>query len=191
MSKRARAQQRKAPKLLRRTGPRYTLEEKLSAVTILVECGGLTVEGINHARELLNSNTSLDTLNKWLHQYKAQVINASNALVPIPLDVAATVETTRIQLAEKLTKILDKSLDRAEQTVENAGYRDVMVGSGIALDKLRVMSSLTSSVEAKLKALAQECRTRHTTLDDLLDDVLNALRQQPPAIESSHDISIE
>lgn len=183
MVKRADVQNRPAPRRLKRKVPSYTEQEKIAVVTILLEHGGMTVEAIDYARQLTNSNLSTNTLYKWLAAYKDKVIAANSALMAKPPDITSVVESTRNTLLERMSRILDKSLDRAEETVGEAGYRDVMVGSGIAIDKIRVVASITPDVEAVLKRMAAACKEHNTTLIDYLTDCLDALNSAPITLD--------
>ena len=197
-TKTARARQRRpVPQPSERVYPTYSEEERIAVVTLLVQAGGVTHEGITLARQRLNSNVSTATLTKWMHRYKDRVLAVQPSLAPQPVDFVSTVEKTRNEVA---TLLNDAFLRYArhinkEDVANKASARDGAVVMGIAYDKLQAMISPYATYNDDFAELDTLLQSIGYTFKEYLSDSIAAakakrsimLSDKPKSLSSSNE----
>jgi transposase-like protein len=174
-------QHRSKPKPVLRRGPHYSEDEKIAAVTIMLELGGLTKEAITAARIRLNSNVSTTTLGKWKNEYQDKVIAAKTELAPRPVNTAETVRATQAGLVNDLIAIqrliVDHIVTDQDEVVGKASLRDSMVSLGISSDKLEQWLSISPDARDRWNKLQALCLPAGLDPISMFDDFLAALQK--------------
>lgn len=173
-------QPRHAPKPSVRQRPVYTEEEKLAAVTILLQANGLTHEGITLVRERLNSNVSSGTMSRWIHAYRDRVLAASPSLQPQPVDLPGVVEKTRNEVATLLNDAFLKYARHLnkDDIADKSSARDAAVVMGIAYDKLQALISPYATYNDRFAELDTLLQALGYTFSEFLDDSIAAAKRR-------------
>lgn len=184
---------RPAPRLVLRRGPKYTREERIAAVTIMLSLGGMTVESINAVRLRLNSNISTTSLARWLSEYGDEVKAAKADIIPKPTSTIELVQSAQANLVNDLVDIQNMivtSIKSHPEQVDEASLRDKTVSLGITSDKIERWLPMTPEARDRWSQLQQMCL--HYNLDPIavFDDMLLGLQRAVEArqIASGHDI---
>lgn len=176
-SKRPPARQRPAPRTPNRIRPTYTEEEKIAAVSIMVQAGGLRREAIAIARQIVKGNPSESTLFRWWLDYYDRVVQSRPEIVPSPIDIGAIVDQTRDILLPKMKSIITKLMNRLDDddVIKSATFRDTAIAFGILHDKLENMLTLSPEELAVWRRFVSACNRANyphlTALEDYIEEL--------------------
>lgn len=174
---------------------RYTREEKLRAVTIMVGMGGMTYEAIEQIRLVLKRNVSKDTLSHWQTQFRDEVISIQPQLAPKELDVPKIIAETRQKLLVNLSAAAEKYSDHltSQDVIDKASARDSAVVVGISTEKLLLVAGRTPELDNLLQSFIKECEGTTFNPQSLLESLVNAVKAKKQALltESSDIIDGE
>jgi transposase-like protein len=123
---------------------RYTEQDKIRAVTIVIANGGMTYEAMEQVRQLLNNNKlSYTCLHQWVKRYRDDIKRARPDLLPPSLDT--TVNEMRNHLLTTMTQAVVKYADHVndDKVVAETKGRDAGVVMGILVDKLEALTGVT------------------------------------------------
>ena len=160
-----------------RARQRYSVEDKLKAVSIIATYKGITLEAVNEIRTLFNTDIDVSTLHKWRKQYESQVIAANPDLAPQPIDVSKIVAETRQKLLSNLAQLVSKVSARQLQddVIDKASLRDLSVTLGISTEKILLLAGRSPELDNQFQRLIQACiGTRYdpmTLLSAVIDNV--------------------
>lgn len=95
------------------------------------------------------------TVHRWIEEY-GPVVKAA-----LPDNTATIVAQVQEGILQQWHEIRIASLERAKETVKQAGYRDVMVGAGISDDHILKRQSVPIEVEQFWRRWQADCFTLH------------------------------
>lgn len=174
---------------------RYTQDEKIKAVTILVGMGGMSPESHRQAEIALNRKINYQTLACWQTELKSKIIESTPELAPKELDVPKIIAETRrdllVNLSESIGK-LSKSVND-QDAIDKASLRDRYVSLGIGTDKLLIVAGRSPELDNLLQAFIKECEGTTFNPQSLLESLVNAVKAKKQALlaESSDIIDGE
>lgn len=120
----------------KRSVRRYTEAEKITAISVTVECGSL----VNASRQL---GIPVKTLNRWYYdpKYKEKKIEFQK----IRDDLSENVKTYMESRQKRVFGILDKILDRLfdDDRLDSATYSQLTTAFGTLIDKYAVVKAGT------------------------------------------------
>ena len=174
-------QNKPAPPLMlnRRKKQKFTLEDKLKAVAAMVRCGpGVTLEGIDMAREVMRYAPGERTLYRWYEKYHERVEAAQGAVTVQKPDTQIVYETD-IQLSASLRGLMSKVLSALNQDekIADSSLRDLAVVFGIAADKDRLFNSLSPEMTSAIRELAAVCDEKRIEPLQAIKDLTENIRQ--------------
>lgn len=189
--KRTRTKTAQAENAHKDTRLQYTDEERLKAVTILAQLGGLSAESLKHVQIALNRKVKYSTLAKWQTELKPKIIESTPELAPQPLDVPKIIAETRQKLLVNLSAAAEKYSDHltSQDVIDKASARDSAVVVGISTEKLLLVAGRTPELDNLLQSFIKECEGTTFNPQSLLESLVNAVKAKKQALlAESNDI---
>lgn len=159
----------------KRLRPAYSEDDKLAAVAIMLDHGGMTKEAIKLVQDYLgNGGISTQTLKRWRDFYgdkvKAVVAKPESnlAVAKVVLEAQSSALEMMQQLRDGLLKHAVSVLDDTEQ-LKKEGMRNVVVSVGVLQDKLDKARGLSETTRRKLTELSMLLLEDDRNIDDWLD----------------------
>lgn len=159
-------------------GKRYTADDKLRAVSAMLAQNRehpFSDASLAAARAAMGFDVPVSTLRQWNIAYHDKALS----LLPA-VNERAIVETTYNNLATSLVTLQTKLLTRAtaDDKINEAGLRDLVVSLGIVIDKMKAMIGLPTSTVLLNQQLSALCVRMGIPIDDVLSDVIAEARRR-------------
>ena len=168
--------------MVARQKPRYTDEEKMRAVSVMVRLGGGTVEALDLARRAMDGSPSDRTLFKWYYEMGDRVRSANPEIIPVQKTdglIVAESDAAILDILEKLVRKLLNELNRDDK-IDKAAYRDLAVTMGIVSDKIMKMTGFSAEMTVAIKDLSLACAEKRISPVDAVRDITEQVRQFKP-----------